>query len=176
MKKKIKTIVSICISVVILALIIINSVFYSNYSKNKKFTNGIEGEYYCTRTLPTAIARNLGFTQSVVDDYFLGKSVKINEYGTLSGLTVSDESIVCPLECKEKYSSLDKSYILYKPSNEYEYTGSFHVYEVYFNKRGAQISAGRNAETDQVELYLASTFTDSSINYAFVLTFEKDYE
>lgn len=173
-KSPVKKIIALTVAGILVLGIIYVLIFLPNYIKNKTFDNGISGTYYCTDTLVTFAARNEGYSESGADEVFLGHSIKISEDGVLSGLSILDIDD-CQLTYSEKYFNLDDSYILYKPEEEYErvgfYIDDFGIYSVYFSKRGSQISAGKNAETDRIELYICTN--DVNANYAFTLTFEK---
>ncbi|MGN0592209.1 MAG: hypothetical protein ACI4JQ_03050 [Ruminococcus sp.] len=171
-KKPIIKIIVISLSVLILAALVFTLIYLPNYIKNKTFNNGIQGKYYCTDTLVTLAARAEGYSESACDDYFIGKSITIDENGILSGLVILDD---CQLKFADDYFSFDKSYILYKPEDEYKGNGGspddFFVHSVDFHKKGSQVSADKYAETDQIELYIA--VDDVNANFAFVLTLEK---
>lgn len=173
-KRPVKKIIALSVAGPLVVGIITVLIFLPNYIKNKTFDNGISGTYYCTNTLVTFPAENEGYSKSGVDEAFLGHSIKISEDGILSGLEILD-IYDCQLTYPEKYFNLDDSYILYKPEEEYErvgfYIDDFGIYSVYFSKRGSQISAGKNAQTDRIELYICTN--DVNANFAFQLTFEK---
>lgn len=174
-KKSPKKIIALSVAGLLILGIITVLIFLPNYIKNKTFHNGICGTYYCTDTLVTFAARNAGYSESGVDDVFLGQSIKINENGVLSGLSIldiDDFQLTYPLD---QYFDFADSYILYEPEEEYERYGividDFGVYQIYFSKRGSQISAGKNAATDCIELYIC--VNDVNADFAFKLTFEK---
>ncbi len=165
-KSPLKKIIAIILSVIILAGIIVFAVFQTNYEKNKNFTNGIQGKYYCTDTSCNIYAMGYGYSDFFLDERFMGKSISIDEDGVLCDLFVEYDP---QLKFADDYFSLDENYLTYESVGNHK--GDFSIYSVSFSKKGSRISADEIAETDQLEVHIADENVDWG--WAFLLTFEK---
>ena len=170
-KKPLKKIIAIILSVIILAGIVVFAILQINYVKNKNFTNGIQGKYYCTETL-SLDGFNQSASQSLTDEYFLGESISVDENGVLSGLFVLDYDP--QLKFTGDYFNLDKNWLTYEPVEED--TSDYFINEVRFYKKGSYPKDDVKAETDQLVVFITlKGITDIGVNYKwpFILTFEK---
>lgn len=167
-KKKALFIVLAAVSIIVFAAVVFSAVFLQKYSKNRRFENGITGEYICIDTTAALHGMAKGITNEFLESNFVRKTtLTINKDGKVEMSDIEEN-------LKLKNSSYNMKNILQDKSIIYVTDGSntknIGIKELYYYKEGLQWSADEFCGKDRLRIYM---WVDDTEDYSFVMTFEK---